>query len=806
MVNIIRYLTAFLILAASSYISNADFLDEGLVGHYEFECNTEDSGASGDTLIEFGDPECIDEGQLLRGYKFDGDDALIFPSNTSSPYYSTQGFTWSIWINADSLPTANSSGIGMPLISFADPRDGRDAYLGFGSPYTNKRELTFLVDGAGGAGGSAFLLDGICRFYPQGGFEDSTWIHIAAVRNYDSDSISLFLNGQLVSTKEFSVDEPLSDNNPGAIAGYTEGGDPAEFFKGTVDEVRFYERAFNADEVLRLFSLKPDQLRTDSEIIDFGELWCEQDTTITIDVYNFGPSRFDITEIRLAEGSVFSFTDPSPLTLNYPEGDTLSLDITFSPQVSGEYSDTLYFENDLDFPPLKIALNGSRESFRIDTLDIGPQLMCGDSYILDTTFVISDFLSGAVGSIANITSSYAGISTALTGGTILGALPADSINLMLEPQGEGILDETITITFGNCALRKNLVLKGSFVSDTNYAGNQVDFGIQPAGEVVDTTVFIIYPPLSKGLEDKISVDSINMVNINDDNFTLVPFESGEDYEIKGDSIFLNVRYSVQPMVSNLVLQIILATPCGNSVLAIPFRGNGQYVAQGIIQPNSITFESFGLDTVVSVGFSGLENIEESGISSITFDLYWNGSIMTVEESIELEVIDDYTVSTSITIESSDIINGNIDLFTATSSLGNTDQAAIWIDNIVAEGGYSSFSSTEGNITLSNDCFNADDFFVFKQGIQSVTIAPNPISEDRIEFDVEIIGELSSTEYTYRILNIMGEEMQSGSGTLVGGSGNIIFDGQPLSGVYILYTEFEIAGRISTTATQFVVNR
>lgn len=766
MAKIVSSLLIMIILAANPSLLHADFLKEGRIGHYEFECNTEDSGQTGATLIEFGDPECVDEGKLLRAYRFDGDDALLFPNNSSSPYYAITGFTWSVWINADSLPTANNSGFGMSLVSFADQRDGRDAYLGFGSPYTNKRELTFLVDGAGGAGGSAFLRDGICRYYPQGGFADSTWIHITGVRDYENNRVTLYLDGVPVASKTFEVDEPLSDNNPGAIAAYDEGDGPKHFFRGMMDEVRFYERAFTDEEVLKLYSLKPDQLRTDTDTVDFGELWCQEDTTITIDVYNIGPSKFDVTEIELSSGAAFAFSDPSPLTLGYPDGDTLSIDITFTPADSREYQDTIYFYNELDFPPLAIPISGRRAAFAVDTVRFAPQLICDSSFTYQFDFTLSDILQGNIAEIANITSSYTNLTIDKNAGDTLGLAANDSISITFSPKREEYLNEQLEFTFNDCFLRKKIVIEGAFIADSIEYPELVDFGVKPTGEILDTVVGIYYPPITK-ISDT-GTWPISVLVDGREGFELVEWTEEEGmWRFSNDTVYVRIRGVAPSEEITRSFTLIFFSDCGQRQYVMEVSVNGQFVASGAISAPVITATSFGEEVEVAVDFSNLATVTESGISELSFDLVWNGSILTAPNNIPLTAEPDYKVRSRFSVAASELAEGRYTLFTGQAALGNTRQDSIWIENISAEGGYFDFTAEAGQITLDVPGFNAEDMLLFDISDISVSLAPNPIEHGHIigiaEADLPQSGNQvpETLEAHYSVIDINGHIISQG---------------------------------------------
>ncbi len=71
----------------------------------------------------------------------------------------------------------------------------------------------------------------------------NTWSHIAAT--YDGSSVKLYVNGSLVNSQSWSGQMPVS-SSPLRIGGDSVWG---EYFKGTIDEVRVYNRALSAAEI-----------------------------------------------------------------------------------------------------------------------------------------------------------------------------------------------------------------------------------------------------------------------------------------------------------------------------------------------------------------------------------------------------------------------------------------------------------------------------------------------------------------------------------------------------------------------------
>ncbi|WP_295101679.1 LamG domain-containing protein, partial [uncultured Candidatus Kuenenia sp.] len=86
-------------------------------------------------------------------------------------------------------------------------------------------------------------------------FTDSngSWYHVVGTYNMTTGEQKLYVDGQLVDTQTHptgNVIVPLTNRDYMAIGTrYTDWG----FFSGSIDEVRIYNQALNAEEVLSLF-------------------------------------------------------------------------------------------------------------------------------------------------------------------------------------------------------------------------------------------------------------------------------------------------------------------------------------------------------------------------------------------------------------------------------------------------------------------------------------------------------------------------------------------------------------------------
>src|SRR5690606_19673603 len=86
--------------------------------------------------------------------------------------------------------------------------------------------------------------------YPDNG---SAWVHVAAT--YDGTTMRMYVNGTEESNKTFSTPPVIGSNSLGLSIG--EGSNGAYGFKGSMDDVRIYNIALGAAEILDLATLPP---------------------------------------------------------------------------------------------------------------------------------------------------------------------------------------------------------------------------------------------------------------------------------------------------------------------------------------------------------------------------------------------------------------------------------------------------------------------------------------------------------------------------------------------------------------------
>lgn len=182
--------------------------------------------------------------QCANSIVFNNVSRSVFLQQTNSYYSgSNGGFTWECWFKLNqSLGTEVR-----PLIVATDSVVYEDIWLGFGwnggvfnRPAT---KLVFKVDGPN----SAVPATPGCTYEPTGGFQIGTWYHVAGTMNYTTHTISLFVNGQQVSSETSNVSPITRVIATSLSCPLVENGQLS--LNGNMDEVKIWGRPLPGSEI-----------------------------------------------------------------------------------------------------------------------------------------------------------------------------------------------------------------------------------------------------------------------------------------------------------------------------------------------------------------------------------------------------------------------------------------------------------------------------------------------------------------------------------------------------------------------------
>ncbi|MFO0701157.1 MAG: LamG-like jellyroll fold domain-containing protein [Nitrospira sp.] len=163
------------------------------------------------------------QGKYGTGLTFDGTSSYGQVPPPATPLRLTTAMTVEVWMNATTLATGWHT-----LLSRQVGTGGADSW----GLFTRGTTVEFWTNST----------DFIAAPVTSG-----TWTHVAGV--LDGTAVRLYVNGTLVATGTTTVPIPNDDNE--VVMGASSNGNPliSEFFNGTLDEIRVYNRALSQAEI-----------------------------------------------------------------------------------------------------------------------------------------------------------------------------------------------------------------------------------------------------------------------------------------------------------------------------------------------------------------------------------------------------------------------------------------------------------------------------------------------------------------------------------------------------------------------------
>jgi len=236
-------------IAESKNLPAGSSLNSGLVGHWTFDGrditngrindvsgNGNHGNASGIATSTFYRP-----GKIGQAGNFDGVDDMV-SINDGSSLDLTDQFTISLW----GYQKSYIAGAGL-VTKYHGSNELRSYML-----YTaNTNEINVLLS-SDGATREEDGSSGDCGFRVN-----NEWTHITVT--YINSGINYYRNGALCNTDETAIASLHNSTEP-VLIGREEGSGSLVFFNGLLDDVRIYNRALSAGEVLQLYALGGDKI------------------------------------------------------------------------------------------------------------------------------------------------------------------------------------------------------------------------------------------------------------------------------------------------------------------------------------------------------------------------------------------------------------------------------------------------------------------------------------------------------------------------------------------------------------------
>ena len=207
-------------------------LTDGLVAHYEFEGNADDSSGNGNNGEEFGGVSYVD-GVIGQAASFDGVDDFIMVSDNDLVY---DTITINAWVKADRINIST----GQHIVSrYEDNEQSYELYL---PPYENRirYKLAHSLNNE-----NNIVLD-------VGAIDVGVWTMVTLIYDIEQETFSGWQDGELLFSESYS--KTINKASLPFIVGASRSGD-RYFLDGTIDELRIYDRALSAEEVQALHEL-----------------------------------------------------------------------------------------------------------------------------------------------------------------------------------------------------------------------------------------------------------------------------------------------------------------------------------------------------------------------------------------------------------------------------------------------------------------------------------------------------------------------------------------------------------------------
>jgi photosystem II stability/assembly factor-like uncharacterized protein len=228
-------ISIYLFLGSSNSFSQSN-LDSGLVAYYPFNGNANDESGNGNNGTDYGATLTTDRfGTFGYAFSFNGTSNYINKYPASFIFNYNSKFTVSAWFNPSIL-----SG--------------------------TRQIVSHLTEGSGNFVWNATIQNGSLIFGATRQMSDwynatyllpvnalNTWQHVVGV--YDNTSMKLYYNGVLVDNTTFGYTNTTAASLPINI-GADQFGSMSNFFSGSLDDIRIYNRALSDAEILQLYNIE----------------------------------------------------------------------------------------------------------------------------------------------------------------------------------------------------------------------------------------------------------------------------------------------------------------------------------------------------------------------------------------------------------------------------------------------------------------------------------------------------------------------------------------------------------------------
>ena len=218
-----------------TYLTKNGILDPFLVGLWHFDTDANDSTAYNNDGTFEGNPDIISAGYFSNAVSFDGTNDYVKIADAPSLNI-TQG-TWEAWIKFDAKP----SDVGHPM----NPLAKANQYWIHGSLNDLDSNTNNAIVVKISVGGTRYCAKTDSDFIDVG-----VWYHVAGT--YDGGILKLYVNGTLIESNTAPIGNIDIGTKIMAVGTWST---LIDYFQGTIDEVRIWDRALEDTEIAYNYSL-----------------------------------------------------------------------------------------------------------------------------------------------------------------------------------------------------------------------------------------------------------------------------------------------------------------------------------------------------------------------------------------------------------------------------------------------------------------------------------------------------------------------------------------------------------------------
>ena len=287
--------------------TSAQNLTSGLVAWYPFDGNASDMSGNGNDGTVYGATLGEDRnGEAGKAYAFDNNAYIVVPHDPLIDFNTTDPHTLSVWIKPE-----NDSPSGSIISKWYNSYDPYPYTIRFNSD-------SFAISANIYTGGYPQISSNVLSTVSPLPEYLNGYGHVCAV--FYPSEVKLFIDGEFLSSKQSELTSFNSSNSHSMFIGKRDGRSD-RYFKGSIDDIRIYNRALSEPEVQALYELeKPidtdgDGLLDYEEIVTYGtdpnDADSDDDGFIDGTEVNYGANPLSsdkaILDMITAEPSIYGF-------------------------------------------------------------------------------------------------------------------------------------------------------------------------------------------------------------------------------------------------------------------------------------------------------------------------------------------------------------------------------------------------------------------------------------------------------------------------------------------------------------------